>query len=341
MEHEAARRREAPLEDPALALAEHHGVGQLRRLQRRPGRDVVEEVAVEVERVDQVVLEHVDEVDPHELVALHGDRLVHVGEADRVDGVDLVGAVEVRVEPVHDHHHLVRLLPALLGVDQEGAVEPLGDVLGERAHVAVVEVQPVRHRVELVDRAPAGRDLARPEPRHAVHLGRVDAVEVDRVRVAGGVDEGDAQPLALAGAQRGAGDAAVVGPGREADAGRDLDLLVLRHERPLAHHAAAREGPRDAPVEVAQQLVRVEAVGGVVDRAAVERRVAAVRLGAVPRVRVGCLRLGLPRVAVRDGGVQAGPGETERRHARGQQSASCQAGHDLNCGTPKSEVQPG
>ena len=56
----------------------------------------------------------------------------------------------------------------------------------------------------------------------------------------GAVDERDPQPLALAAAQRRAGDAAVVGPGRELHAGRDLDLLVDRVQLPLAQHAPAR-----------------------------------------------------------------------------------------------------
>ena len=121
--------------------------------------------------------------------------------------------------------------------------------------VAVVEVQPGGQRVELVDGAPAGRDLARAEAGHAVHLGRVDAVEVDRVRVRGAVDERDPQPLALARAQRRAGDAAVVGPGREADAGRDLDLLVLGDQRPLAQHAAARERGASCPQSKSRRIV--------------------------------------------------------------------------------------
>ena len=53
--------------------------------------------------------------------------------------------------------------------------------------VAVVEVQAERLGVELVDEALARLDLAAAarlaDARHAVHEGRVDAVEVDRVRV--------------------------------------------------------------------------------------------------------------------------------------------------------------
>ena len=97
------------------------------------------------------------------------------------------------------------VLATLLRVDDERPVEALGDVLGQGPHMAVVEVQPGGQGVELVDGPAARPDLAGADPRDAVHLGGVDAVEVDRVRVPGGVDERDPQPLALA--------ARSVGPG--------------------------------------------------------------------------------------------------------------------------------
>jgi hypothetical protein len=42
-------------------------------------------------------------------------------------------------------------LAAVGGIDDERAVEPLGDVLGQRADVAVVQVQAGGQRVELID----------------------------------------------------------------------------------------------------------------------------------------------------------------------------------------------
>ena len=90
-------------------------------------------------------------------------------------------------------------------------------------------------------------------------------MEVHRVRVLGAVDEPDPQQVALAAAERRTRDPAVVGPGRELDAGRHLDLLVGRDQLPLAEHPAACEPPGLAVVEVAQDLGRVEAVGAVVD----------------------------------------------------------------------------
>jgi hypothetical protein len=284
MEHELPEVREAHLEDPALALALHDGVRQLARLQRCAGREVVEEVAVQVERVDEVVLEDVDQVEAHERVVRDRDRLVHVGERDAVGRVELVGAVEVRVEPVHHHHELVRVGPALLGVDDEGAVQALGDVRGQRRGVTVVEVQAERLGVELVHGRAAGLDQSGAGSGHAIHVRRVDAVEVDGVRVERGVAKADAQALAFTGPQRGPGDAAVVRPRGEGDAGGDLDLLLVSDELPLAQDATAGQARGGALVVVAHDLRRVEPVAGMVDAPAAAK--AGVLHGAAP-VRVG------------------------------------------------------
>ncbi len=177
--------------------------------------------------------------------------LFEVGEADRVDGVDLVAEVEVRVERVHDHHELVGLRARLLGIDDEHAVEALRDVRRERRGVTVVEVEAERPGVELVGERLAGLDqpaadvLA--EARHAVHLRGVDAVEVHRVRMRAAVPEADAQPVAVDAAERRPGDAAVERPGGVLDAGSDLDLLVARDEVPLAQRAPVGQLRRTRP----------------------------------------------------------------------------------------------
>ena len=285
MEHVLALIGEAQLEDPALALPLDHRVGQLRRLERRARRVVVEEVGVDVERVQKVELERVHEVDPHELAAFHPDRLVLVGERDRVHGVDLVRAVEVGVEAVHDHHQLVGLRPALGRIDHECAVEPLRDVVRERHRVAVVEVEPERLGVELVHRVLAGLDVARADARHPVHTCGVDAVEVDRVRMVRRVDEADPQALALPGAQRRPGHAPVVRPRRVLDARGDLDLLLVRDQLPLADAVAD-----DALVEVAQHRLGVEPVRGRIDHpdgADVARRPSVPVVGGLRRDRLG------------------------------------------------------
>jgi hypothetical protein len=299
VEHEVAGVWEAHLEHGPLGLALDDRVGELDRRQRRPSREVVEEVPVDVERVDRVVLEDVHEVDPDRPVALDRDRLVDVVERDRVDRVDLVAlGVEVRVEAVHHHHQLVGLGTPALRIDDEGAVQAAGDVLRERAGVAVVEMEPERLGVELVNGVAAGLDQAGAEAGDPVHRRRMQPVEVDRVRVLGAVDEADPEQLALVRAERRPWDAVVVCPSGVLDAGGDLDLLVTGKQGPFAKDPAARETGRLAVVEVAQHLGRVEAVGGVVDdlallegragvAASVDRRGAPVGRGAV---RVGGLR---------------------------------------------------
>ena len=69
----------------------------------------------------------------------------------------------------------------------------------------------------------------------AVHVRRVDPVEVDRVRMRAGVREPDAQDVVLRRPDHGAGDGAVVRPGGEEDPRGDLELLVARDQRVLAH----------------------------------------------------------------------------------------------------------
>ena len=224
----------------------------------------MEEVPVDVERVDRVELDDVDEVDPHELAALHPYGPVHEVKRDGVDRVDLVVVVEVRVERVLHHDELVGVGATMRRVDDEHAVEALRDVPGERRRVTVIEVQPERLGVELVGELLADVDEAAADlladPGRTVHHGRVDAVEVNRVRMRPRVCEVDPQQVPFAGPQRGPRDAAVVRPRGELDAGNDLDLLVVGDELPLAQHAAVGETSRLAPVEVAHDRAGVETV---------------------------------------------------------------------------------
>src|SRR5919106_5589372 len=108
-----------------------------------------------------------------------------VVERHSVHGVDLIRAVEVGVEAVHDHHKLVGILAPLPRVYDESTVEPLLDVLLERHDVAMVEVAPERLGVELVDELLPRRDKLE----YPVHARRVEAVEVDRVRASIPVSE--------------------------------------------------------------------------------------------------------------------------------------------------------
>ena len=149
-----------------------------------------------------------------------------------------------------------------IGVDDEGAVHALVDVPLQRQGVAMIEVAAERPRVELVDELTARLDHSR--ARHAVHARRVDAVEVHRVRMGAFVAEDDPQPVAFGRANGRARHPPVVGPGREEEAGGDLDLLVLADDLVGAERAAVGKLRHRSRVPVRQHGGRIEAVAGAV-----------------------------------------------------------------------------
>src|SRR5215217_4441859 len=71
VEHEPAGEAIAELHDPAFPLAEHLRIRELRGLQLRARRVVIEEVGVRVEAVDEVELQRVYHVDSDQLTLLY------------------------------------------------------------------------------------------------------------------------------------------------------------------------------------------------------------------------------------------------------------------------------
>src|SRR5215207_8154595 len=256
VEHEGAREVVAELHDPALPLAEHLRVGVLRRLELRARRVVVEEVGVRVEAVDEVELQHVDHVRPDQLPKLYLYRVLLVVEGHAVDGVDLVRGVEVGVEAVHDHDDLVGPRTPLFGIYDERSVKPLLDVLPQGRGVAVVEVHSERLGVKLVDELLPRTD----ELEHPVHVGRMETVEVDRVRVRVFVLEHDPHPVPLRSPQGRPRHLTVVGPRRIHYPRRDLDLGFLRRQLVLPNSPPTLP-PLLPAVEVPQERRRIEARG--------------------------------------------------------------------------------
>ena len=108
------------------------------------------------------------------------------------------------------------------------------------------------------------------------------------------VPEDDANPVALGHPQAWAGHAAIVGPGREEDARRDLDLLVLADDLEGPQRAAVRQGRDDPGVPVGQERCGVEPVAGAVDVA--DRDHIAMGAVATARLRVGGRRRTMPRM---------------------------------------------
>jgi hypothetical protein len=75
----------AELEDAALRLALDHRVGEFARRQAGARGVVMEEIGVQMERVDQVELKDVDQIDPHEFAGLDLDRVIVIVEGDAID----------------------------------------------------------------------------------------------------------------------------------------------------------------------------------------------------------------------------------------------------------------
>ena len=99
---------EGYFENTALRLAHHHCVdGAVGRLQCRAMVVEFKKIAVKVEGIDRIELGDIDEVDSYRAGLLDSDRLLEICEWDRVDGVEFVFVVKIRVECVHYHDHFL------------------------------------------------------------------------------------------------------------------------------------------------------------------------------------------------------------------------------------------
>ena len=62
---------------------------------------------MDVERVDWVELQDVNQVDAHQLADLELDGMFLVMEGNAVDGVEVVVAVKIDIQPVHLHREFI------------------------------------------------------------------------------------------------------------------------------------------------------------------------------------------------------------------------------------------
>ena len=183
------------------------------------------------------------------------------------------------------------------------------DVLLERRRVAVVRVEAGGPRLELVG------ELARPGATISKTPSMFAGWMPWKWIVCGcepRVHEAHAQDVALGRAQDRAGDGAVVRPGREEDARRDLDLPVDRGQRVLAH-AARLGGQRRRRVEQRVEVVRA-ADGGRASPIIAAWPIAACSADADASmaVRRGRARLRLGAVAERELAARSAPPRSAR-----------------------------
>ena len=112
---------------------------------------------------------------------------------------------------------------------------------------------------------PAGRNHAGRCIEHTVHGAGMDAVKVDAVLVVAGVDEVDADPVALPRANGRAGNAPVVRPGQILQPRDDLDRVVQGDQPVLAQGLPVRQHADRTAIEIGQRGCWVKPVPGVID----------------------------------------------------------------------------
>jgi hypothetical protein len=95
----------------------------------------------------------------------------------------------------------------------------------------------------------------------------MDAVKVHRVGMRSVVPERYAYEVAFGGAQRRAGNASVIGPGREEHAWENFDLLVLTHDLEVAQCTAVGQARDTSHFPIGQHCRWIKAIFFIVDLA--------------------------------------------------------------------------
>ncbi len=149
---------------------------------------------MEVEGGNRLELQHVGQVEPHRLPGgqLDGEPLVEARHP--IPGHDGVARRPGRGEPGQNQQHLLGGGPPTSRINDQHPVQPAGDVLGERWHMAVVGVEAGRAGLDLVDGLSPRRHRLPP-----VVEWRVASVEVEVVGTPGEVAQPDPQQLPLVG----------------------------------------------------------------------------------------------------------------------------------------------
>ena len=120
---------------------------------------------MQVERVDQVKLQDIDQVNAYLFAYLDPDGVHMVMERDGVHRVEIVLVVEIDVKSIHHHHQfMVYRRAASWGIDDERAIQALGNMARQGEGVAVVQVQAKRLGIKLIRECLAGLYHARPAP---------------------------------------------------------------------------------------------------------------------------------------------------------------------------------
>ena len=126
-------------------------------------------------------------------------------------------------------------------------------MLANGNRVTVVQMQSERPGDELVHECFAGLNHLE----HAIHVRRVDAMKMNRVRVRAPVVKIHADQIALCGSEGGPRYLSVIRPRRKVYARRDFDLAIDCVEFERAQRLAARQGGYPSEIELLEKRHRI------------------------------------------------------------------------------------
>src|SRR5215207_9383065 len=183
MEHIHTGEFVSEFKNAALGLPLNDRIRKFTGHQAGAGRVVLEEIRMKVERVDQVELEDVDQIDADLFTDLDGNGMVLVVEGNAVDRVKIIRIVEVHINAVHHHDQFtIHRRAALFWIHDEGAIQSLRDVTCKRKDMTVIKMKSEGFRIKFISKAAAGLDEpARARAGHAIHLAGMKPVKMDGV----------------------------------------------------------------------------------------------------------------------------------------------------------------
>src|SRR5215207_725340 len=262
VEHVHAGISVTEFKNAALGLSLNDGVGEFRRRQACAGGIVVEEICMQVEGVDQVELEDVNKIDAYGFPDLDLDGVIMIMKRNPVDRVKIIRVVEVHIDAVHHHDQFaIDRRTSLLWIDDERAIQPLGDVACQRKDMAMIEMETKRLCIKLVGEAlPRFDEPAGPCAGDTVHCAGMESVEVDRVRMVAPITKVNTNTVTFGGSDGGTRDSSVIGPGRKLDPRKNFNILIKGNDLIFPQGLPIWQRGDFAIIEICQDIGGIETI---------------------------------------------------------------------------------
>ncbi len=105
-----------------------------------------------MERIDQVKLQNIDQVNAHGFVYFELDGVDLIVKGDTVDSVKIVFIVEINIQAVHYHDHFViNRWAATFGINDKSTIQTFSNVPGQREDMTVIEMDAEGFSIKFID----------------------------------------------------------------------------------------------------------------------------------------------------------------------------------------------